>query len=78
MNIKIKKFKVDRTGKWKKIIKVEQFEKHFGNQVDYPPLSLDIKGGRVLTILGRVAAGKTTLLLYDRRIWNFQLKGIFY
>ncbi len=27
----------------KKIIKVEAVEKHFGNQVIIPPLSLDIK-----------------------------------
>ena len=46
----------------KKIIKVEAVEKHFGNQVIIPPLSLDIKEGEFLTILGPSGCGKTTLL----------------
>ena len=51
----------------KKIIKVEAVEKYFGNQVIIPPLSLDIKEGEFLTILGRVAA-ENDFTSYDRRI----------
>ena len=46
----------------KNIIKVEAVEKHFGDQVIIPPLSLDIKEGEFLTILGPSGCGKTTLL----------------
>ena len=53
----------------KKIIKVEAVEKHFGNQVIIPPLSLDIKEGEFLTILGPSGCGKTTLL---RMIGGFE------
>lgn len=46
----------------KNIIKVEAVEKHFGEQVIIPPLSLNIKEGEFLTILGPSGCGKTTLL----------------
>ncbi|WP_369900539.1 ABC transporter ATP-binding protein [Bacillus manliponensis] len=46
----------------KNIIKVEAVEKHFGDQVIIPPLSLNIKEGEFLTILGPSGCGKTTLL----------------
>ncbi|MEI4800575.1 ABC transporter ATP-binding protein [Bacillus sp. NPDC077411] len=59
----------------KNIIKVEAVEKHFGNQVIIPPLSLDIKEGEFLTILGPSGCGKTTLL---RMIAGFEkpTKGV--
>jgi spermidine/putrescine transport system ATP-binding protein len=46
----------------KKIITIENVEKHFANQVIIPSLSLDIKEGEFLTILGPSGCGKTTLL----------------
>ena len=51
----------------KKIIKVEAVEKHFGNQVIIPPLSLDIKEGEFLTILGP-SGRENDVTSYDRRI----------
>lgn len=51
----------------KKIIKVEAVEKHFGNQVIIPPLSLDIKEGEFLTILGKWLR-ENDFTSYDRRI----------
>ncbi|HDX9580336.1 ABC transporter ATP-binding protein [Bacillus cytotoxicus] len=59
----------------KNIIKVEAVEKHFGNQVIIPALSLDIKEGEFITILGPSGCGKTTLL---RMIAGFEkpTKGI--
>lgn len=59
----------------KNIIKVEAVEKHFGDQVIIPPLSLDIKEGEFVTILGPSGCGKTTLL---RMIAGFEkpTKGI--
>lgn len=52
----------------KKIIKVEAVEKHFGNQVIIPPLSLDIKEGEFLTILGNEWLRENDFTSYDRRI----------
>ncbi|MEH6890155.1 ABC transporter ATP-binding protein [Bacillus sp. JJ864] len=59
----------------KNIIKVEAVEKHFGDQVIIPPLSLDIKEGEFVTILGPSGCGKTTLL---RMIAGFEkpTKGV--
>ncbi|MEH6852345.1 ABC transporter ATP-binding protein [Bacillus pseudomycoides] len=59
----------------KNIIKVEAVEKHFGDQVIIPALSLDIKEGEFLTILGPSGCGKTTLL---RMIAGFEkpTKGV--
>ena len=60
----------------KKIIKVEAVEKHFGNQVIIPPLSLDIKEESFNNFRAEWLR-KTTLL---RMIAGFETptKGIFY
>lgn len=59
---KIKNYETDWKGKMKNIIKIEEVEKKFGDQVIIPPLSLNIKEGEFLTILGPSGCGKTTLL----------------
>ena len=51
----------------KKIIKVEAVEKHFGNQVIIPPLSLDIKEG-IFNNFRAEWLRENDFTSYDRRI----------
>ena len=51
----------------KKIIKVEAVEKHFGNQVIIPPLSLDIKEGNFNDFRAEWLR-ENDVTSYDRRV----------